>query len=63
MMEEHQVGDDINWKEFTERLYYVMIRMTSALYAKDILRRSHSDDGKKDKQLWELVTDDAVVPA
>jgi hypothetical protein len=30
--------------------------MTHALYTKDTLRRWYRDDGKKDKQLWELVT-------
>lgn len=55
MMGKNKAEEDMNWKEFTEGLSYMITCMTSALYTKDTLRRWYSDDGEKGTQLWELV--------
>jgi hypothetical protein len=48
----NQTREDTTGKEFTEGLYYMITRMTSALYIKDTLRRWYRDDGKNNNRLW-----------
>ena len=52
---ENKSRDDPDWKEFSG-WYYLITRMISALYTKEILRSWYRDDKMKGKQLWELVT-------
>ena len=53
---ENTSREDMQWKEFMGGWYYMITRMTSALYMKENLKSWYRDDEKKNKQLWELLS-------
>ena len=53
---ENASREDMQWKEFVGGWYYMITRMTSALYTKETLKSWYRDEEKKNKQLWELLS-------